>query len=109
LPIVPMIRSDPDEATAGLELAAAGLVLPPGLPLLLLLQAVARAATATLSADARSRAVLRTLYITGSDPQEIGTVTAPPGAASGERWRGGSRIDDDWKVSGRDPDHQEVA
>jgi hypothetical protein len=109
LPIVPMTRSDPDEATAGLELAAAGLVLPPGLLLLLLLQAVARAATATLSADARSSAVLRAFYITGSDPQEAGTVTAPPGAASGERWRGGSRMDDDWTVSRSDPDHHTVA
>jgi hypothetical protein len=38
----------------------------------LLLQAVARAATATLSADARNRAVLRALFITGSNPQRFG-------------------------------------
>jgi hypothetical protein len=64
LPIVPTTRSDPDEATAGLELTAAEPVLPLVLLLLLLLQAAARATTATLSADARSRAVLRVLYIT---------------------------------------------
>src|SRR5712691_4601627 len=109
LPIVPMTRSDPDAATAEPELDALGLVLVPALlPLLLLLQAAARAATATLSADARSRAVLRTFFMAGFKPPTVGRdekVTGPTGAASRERWRGGSHTDDDWTVSGRDPDH----
>ena len=55
------------------------------LPLLLLLQAVARAATATPSTDARSRAVLFAFFITGSNPQDSagdGTVTGPPSACA---------------------------
>src|SRR6266567_141949 len=80
-----MTRSDPDAATAAAELAALGLLL---LALLfplpaLLLQAAARAATATLSADTRSRAVLRVLLITGFDPHEsAGTVRGPPRASA---------------------------
>ena len=66
-PIVPITRSDPDAATAEPELA--GLVLLLAVPLLLLLQAATRAATATLSADARSRAFLRVEFITGSTPK----------------------------------------
>ena len=64
--MVPMTRSDPDEATAALELTALVLLL------LLLLQAAARATTAALSADARSSAVLRVLFIAGSTPKEVG-------------------------------------
>ena len=84
LPIVPMSRSDPDAATAEPELGELALVLAL-VPLLVLLQAVARAATATLSADARHRAVLRVLFITGSNPQDSGrdgTVTGPAGTTS---------------------------
>jgi hypothetical protein len=75
-----MTRSDPDAATAAAELLELGLPLALLLfPLLaLLLQAAARAATATLSADTRSRAVLRVLLITGFDPHEsAGTVGDP--------------------------------
>jgi hypothetical protein len=73
-----MTRSDPDAATAA-ELAALGLLLALLFPLLaLLLQAAARAATAMLSADTRSRAILRVLLITGFDPHEsAGTVRGP--------------------------------
>jgi hypothetical protein len=52
---------------------------------------VARAATATLSADARSRVVLLAFFISGSNPQE-------------SAWDGNA--DDEWTVSGCDPDHQ---
>jgi hypothetical protein len=82
--MVPMTRSDPVAATAEPELDALVLELAL-LPLLLLLQAVARAATATPSTDARSRAVLFAFFITGSNPQDSagdGTVTGPPSACA---------------------------
>jgi hypothetical protein len=104
-----MTRSDPDEATAGLELPAVWLVvLPALLLLLLLLQAAARAATATLSADARSRAVLRALFIAGSNPQwwpgRDGDWPVQRRARGALAWQ--EVTDDDWTVNGRDPHHQ---
>ena len=79
--MVPMTRSDPDEATAALELAALVLLLVL-LLLLLLLQAAARATTAALSADARSSAVLRVLFIAGSTPRKSAGWMGPPGACA---------------------------
>jgi hypothetical protein len=47
-------------------------VLPVLLLLVLLLQAAARAATATLSADARSSAVLLTFFMCWIEPTTVG-------------------------------------
>ena len=96
-----MTRSDPDAATAEPELDALELVLLDPLELVLLLQAVARAATATLSADARNRAVLRALFITGSNPQRFGREGDGPAQGRGSGSGGVAGVtDDDWTVIG---------
>jgi len=89
------------------DVPALGLVLLVLLPPLL--QAAARAATATLSADTRSRAFLCVLLITGFDPPRVGRdVSGPPGAGPAERRRGGCHMDVEWTVSSRDLDHKEA-
>src|SRR5208283_1419884 len=92
-------RSDPEATTA--EPPVVALLLVDWLPLVLL-QAAARAATATLSADVRSRAVLRALFITGSTPRRFGRN----GDLAARRRRGGAALTMDGTVSGCDRDHK---